>query len=567
MRVLDVIPSLVRRRWFIAACLVPFALLGIWSILLVRSARAAHHELDHCTIWTLETGRHLEAFETLHQRTSPLLSAPSIAREIASVDAASDALIRSREELARRTSGEWDASMAAVDGVVKRYATQVDLFMRSALAWEKAQPGPGKAEALATARVALAHLDHRHQEALGAFRVLDHSHRVRLDASIQASQRNNDQLSFFAAGSLLIALAFWAAGCVALWLKLKGDSAASFAKTLVDTLPMGLLAWGNDGIALEANPGLGRIMGHPTPTFRAGMHVDLLLPPEIRKRIEEADQGERFTFNLTHATGRLLAVEASAGATRSSASMVHLAVFRDISRSTEAERRLVETQRMAAVGGNMVAFCRDLQRSLNPILQSIKMLSLKRDGEESLPGWPTWEQLGCSAMTASDLLRQIVHFANQDLMPEQDTMFDLNACIQEMVVSFQTDGVPLGTLVFELTANPALVTGPREKFRVSLDLLIQRALDATGGEPTVRIRTWGEEEFHCIEIVDSGDAIPASQISRVFEPVYLTSMETPESGFGLFNVAATVHEMGGSICAEKLDGGLTRFLIQIPRGR
>ena len=97
----------------------------------------------------------------------------------------------------------------------------------------------------------------------------------------------------------------------------------------------------------------------------------------------------------------------------------------------------------------------DLERALNPILHSIKMLNLKRDGEECLPGWPTWEQLGRSAMTASDLLRQIVHFANQDLVPEQDTMFDLNACVQEMVASLQTDGVPLGNLVFELVATLA----------------------------------------------------------------------------------------------------------------
>ena len=567
MRMLDAIPSPARRRWFIAACMVPFILLGVWSVLLIRSARAAHHELDHCTIWTLEAGRHLEAFEALHQKATPLLSASTIAREIASVDAASDALHRSREELARRTSGEWDASMAAVDGAVKRYTAQVNLFEETALAWEKAQPGLGKTEALTTARVALAHLDHRHQDVLEAFRVLERSHRVRLDASIQSSQRNNDQLVLFAAGSLLIALAFWAAGCAALWLKLKGDSAASFVHSLVDIMPDGLLVWGSDGLALKANPGLVRITGHLSPAFSAGMPVDLILPPEVRKRLEEADPGERIVFNLTHATGRFLAVEAATGALRSSAGLVHLAVLRDVSRSTEAGRRLHETQRMAELGRNMSAICRDLKRLINPILQSIKMLNLKRNGEESLPGWPTWRQLDTSAQAASDLLRQVVNFANQDLVSEQVSTFDLNACVQEMVESVQTGGVPLAAMTWELTTTPAMVEGPREKFRTGLDFLIQRALDATGGGPTVRIRTWAEEEFHCVEIADSGDAIPPSQISRVFEPVYLTSMETPESGFGLFNVAATVQEMGGSIRAERLDGGWTRFLIQIPQGR
>ncbi len=36
MRVFDAIPSKAKRRWFIAACLVPFLLLGVWSIFLMQ---------------------------------------------------------------------------------------------------------------------------------------------------------------------------------------------------------------------------------------------------------------------------------------------------------------------------------------------------------------------------------------------------------------------------------------------------------------------------------------------------------------------------------------------------
>ena len=570
MRTLDVIPSPARRRWFLAACLAPFALLLVFSTFLIRSARAAHHESDHCTIWTLETGRHLEVFEALHQKASPLLNAPEIGREIAAVDAASDALLRSRDELAQKTSGEWDASLDGVDKAVEHYTAQVNLLKASALAWEKAKPGTEKAETFASARVALAHLDHQYQEVLGAFRIMERSHRTRLEASIQATQRNNNQLSFFAAGSLLIALAFGAAGIAAIWLKIKSETASSFAKTLVDTLPMGLLAWGSDGIVLRANSGLGKLTGNLATGPRAGMSVNLFLPPTIRKSLEKAGPGDRITFNFPHASGRLLAVEASMGKAQSSEGLVHLAVLRDASRTTEAERRLLETQRMAEVGRNMAAFCRDLQRLFNPILLSIEMLNLKSRVDGNLSDEPAWRQLERSAKAALDLLRHIVQFANQDLEAEQLSTFDLNACVQDRVESFQAEGVPLGTLELELSTIPAMVMGPRDKVMTGLNLLIQRALDATGGGPTVKIRTWDEEEFNCIEITDSGDAIPASQIPRVFEPVYLTSMETSDSGFGLFNVAATIQGMGGSIHAERLEGGpeggWTRFLIQIPRG-
>ena len=243
---------------------------------------------------------------------------------------------------------------------------------------------------------------------------------------------------------------------------------------------------------------------------------------------------------------------------------IHIAVFRDISRSTEAERRLLENRRMAELGENMAGFSRDLQRVFHPVLLSMEML--KRPGGGGDVENPTWAQLERSVQATAELLGQIVKFANQDLHPERTSTFDMNACVQEVVESFQDQGTPIGRLDLDLASIPAMVGGPRERFKASLELLMQRALDATGDGPAVKLRTWDEDGFNCLEILDSGDCIPASQIQHVFKPVYLSTPNTSESAFALFNAAYTIQGMGGQIQAERRDGGWTRFLISIPQG-
>jgi len=363
----------------------------------------------------------------------------------------------------------------------------------------------------------------------------------------------------------VIALALGAAGCMALWSKLRADALARFDQTLVDTIPDGVLAWGEDGRILVVNPALGKFAGHINHAFAPGMTIGDLLPPDPRRRLEESDPGDRVVFNLYQPSGKLLAIEATAGTIRTAAGLVHLAVLRNSTRSVESERRFLEAERLAAIGRNTVSVCRDLQRLFLPIPIALEML--KADTKGRRRGDEAWEELEHSLKGIGDLLRQMNQFARAGHSDDASDVFDVHACVQQSVEAFFSQGVSLGSLSLELTAVPAMVSGLREKFIAAFGFLVQRALDATGGGPIVRVRTWDEEESHYIEVADSGDAIPDSQLTSVFDPVYFTSMEAPESGFGLFNVAAMVREMGGSIRADRLEGGWTSFLIQIPRGR
>ncbi len=564
MRRPPAIPLHAKRWWFIAACMVPFALLGLWSALLMRSARAAQHGLDHCAVWTLEIGRTLEAFEDLNLKASRLMEAPSLTAGTSSVESAKEALRDARQELGRRTSWESDLRLDALDQALKEDLDQLDQVQTALLAREKPKTGPEKAEASNAIKAALAHLDHRHRGAQGAFRnLIDTIGRSWNSDPGQPAKHRSARA--FLDEFLVIALALGAAGCVALWSKLRADALARFDQTLVDTIPDGVLAWGEDGRVLVVNPALGRIVGPVNHAFTPGMTIGDLLPPDPRKRLEESDPGDYVVFNLHQPSGKLLAIEATAGSVQTPTGSVHLAVLRNSTRSVESERRFLESERLAVIGRNTASICRDLQRLFRPIPLAVEMLKPEAKGRRRGDG--TWEELERSVKDTGDLLRQMNQFARAGRLDEESTAFDMHACVQETVEAFYSQGVPLGSLSLDLSTVPALVVGPREKFMAALKFLLERALDATGGGPIVRVRTWDEEEVHVIEVADSGDAIPDTQMASVFDPVFFTSMEAPESGFGLFNVAATIRELHGSIRADRLKGGWTRFLIQIPRGR
>jgi len=117
--------SRTRRLLVIGAVALPFLGLLVWSGLLIRATREAFTSFAHCSTWTLETSRHLEVVEDVHEKASRLLHAQNPAVETATLEASIDRLSASRRELGRRTSEEVDPFLGNVDQAIPTYIAQV----------------------------------------------------------------------------------------------------------------------------------------------------------------------------------------------------------------------------------------------------------------------------------------------------------------------------------------------------------------------------------------------------------------------------------------------------------
>ncbi|MFC6013536.1 ATP-binding protein [Nocardia lasii] len=94
--------------------------------------------------------------------------------------------------------------------------------------------------------------------------------------------------------------------------------------------------------------------------------------------------------------------------------------------------------------------------------------------------------------------------------------------------------------------------------------LIDNAVYAMGGEGTLTIRTYEENDCAAVEIADTGPGIDPEVTSRIFEPFFTTKPVGDGTGLGLdisFRIVVNKHH--GDIRVES-EPGNTRFIVRLP---
>lgn len=93
--------------------------------------------------------------------------------------------------------------------------------------------------------------------------------------------------------------------------------------------------------------------------------------------------------------------------------------------------------------------------------------------------------------------------------------------------------------------------------------IIQNAIHAMKGKGTLKISSYLEGPFVCIEIQDSGSGIKPEILDRIWDPFFTTKDQGEGSGLGLGIVKGIIEKHKGKISATSKPGE-TRFKIQLP---
>ncbi|GGC53058.1 cyclic nucleotide-binding domain-containing protein [Hoyosella rhizosphaerae] len=94
--------------------------------------------------------------------------------------------------------------------------------------------------------------------------------------------------------------------------------------------------------------------------------------------------------------------------------------------------------------------------------------------------------------------------------------------------------------------------------------LIDNAAAAMGEHGTLTVRTYRENDYLVVVIIDSGPGIPPEIESRIFEPFFTTKPVGEGTGLGLdisFRIVVNKHR--GDIRVESVPGD-TRFIVRLP---
>lgn len=263
------------------------------------------------------------------------------------------------------------------------------------------------------------------------------------------------------------------------------------------------------------------------------------------------------------ASGEIFPIELSVAEVDLGETARYGAFIRDISEKVDLQERLLERERLAAIGTTAASFAHEIGNPLNSMVMHAQLLErrLARVTQEIDPQvHDSVNALLGETRRLSHLLDEFRALARRHRISMVPT--DLASLVHD-VLGTQTPSLNARRITVECVLPERLRASfiDAEKIRQVLINLIKNAAESmpTGGRLCLRV---DESDSHVrIEVQDTGGGIPAGL--NIFEP-FVTSK--PEgTGLGLPVTLQIVQAHGGTVRHEPNPEGGTTFIVELPR--
>jgi signal transduction histidine kinase/ActR/RegA family two-component response regulator len=249
-----------------------------------------------------------------------------------------------------------------------------------------------------------------------------------------------------------------------------------------------------------------------------------------------------------------------------------------IAARADMEKRLVQSQKLEAVGQLTGGIAHDFNNLLLVVIGNLDLL------KEKLPqGSPDLDLIESSltaALAGSELSNSLLTFSRQQ-------SFRLETIDPKAIIGGQVNLLKraIGRKVtLEMTASDDvfLVTADAAQLRCALTNLVVNARDAMpeGGAITVGLYNstltrqdavttdeLAPGDYAVLEVADTGPGIPPEHVSRIFDPFFTTKEIGKGTGLGLSMVYGFIKEMKGHIKVVSVAGKGTKFILFFPRAK
>ncbi|SET17632.1 ATP-binding protein [Stigmatella erecta] len=238
--------------------------------------------------------------------------------------------------------------------------------------------------------------------------------------------------------------------------------------------------------------------------------------------------------------------------------------YRDVTEEYSLTKRLIETEKMAAVGQLAGGVAHEINNPLGGILAFAQLM--KRDLGRSEADRESLDLIEESALRCKRIVESLLKFSRHSKV-EDRRHFELSKCVEDAAVLFkaQLKSNPRVTLELNLASGlPKLFGDPAQLSQVVLNLL-QNGLQALpGAEGTLKIDTGREGDRCFFAVSDSGTGIEERHLPRIFEPSFTTKPPGEGTGLGLSIAYRIVQDHGGVFQVDTQVGHGSRFTVFLP---
>jgi two-component system, NtrC family, sensor kinase len=337
---------------------------------------------------------------------------------------------------------------------------------------------------------------------------------------------------------------------------------------------LAILASSDELLAMPREQALGRTMNEVFGPQAAEPFMERI------RRTLETGKPERFEYSLKIATGLRWF---SADAVRVPSRRTVVFLMRDITQHKLLEQRLIQADRLAAMGTLAAGVAHEVNNPLSYICSNLNFISEGVEGLRYLLKGPRDEKVPAQMLAAIDEClealsesqqgaRRILHLAGnlKTFARGHDTpqaRVEVRRALEASLALCKRELSGRARLVLHLEEVPAVVGNETHLEQVFLNLLLNAAQAIPEGAPEqheVGVRLLVERGQVVVEIRDTGAGMPEEMIQRIFDPFFSTKPVGTGTGLGLSISHGIITSMGGDISVESAVGRGTCFRVRLP---
>jgi len=355
---------------------------------------------------------------------------------------------------------------------------------------------------------------------------------------------------------------------------------------LLESASQAIMSVDRNGRIVLANPKTEEMFGYSRQEL-LGARIEILLP-ESKRRAHGRDREEFFTrprvrpmgigmdLSGRRKNGTEFPVEISLSYVETVEGLFAIAFVNDISNRKQLEDRLLQAQKMEAVGRLAGGVAHDFNNMLTVIAGYNRMILDDLSPLDPLRGCA--EEVLKAADRAAALTRQLLAFSRRQVM--QPCVMNVNATVvhtEKMLRRLIGEDVEL---VLSLPPDIGNIKADPNHIEQAIVNLALNARDAMpkGGRITVETANVHLDEnyarthmgvkpgdFVMVAVSDTGHGMDAETRRRLFEPFFTTKEKGKGTGLGLASVYGVVKQLGGDIWVYSEPGQGTTFKLYFPR--
>ncbi|KXK06590.1 MAG: PAS domain S-box protein [Acidobacteria bacterium OLB17] len=346
-----------------------------------------------------------------------------------------------------------------------------------------------------------------------------------------------------------------------------------FNESIVESVNVGLLAVDEEGRIIRCNSPFEAMMGLDRDAV-VGNTVDQVFDESFARNLDSilgktrwhlTEVRNAYKMHAFDAAGRSLLLNVAVAPLRSVSNQQTgaILVLENVTSRVKLEETLQQSEKLSSIGLLAAGVAHEVNTPLTGVSSYTQMLlGMIPDTD---PKHALLEKMQRQTERASNIVGNLLNFSrtgNSSDFADLDLNKLLNDTLQLLEPQLRKSNV---SIVKEYAEPLSPVHANSGKLQQVFTNLILNARDAmqTGGTIKLRTSEQGDDQV-VVEVTDTGEGIPAENLTKIFDPFFTTKGVGNGTGLGLAVTYGIVQEHSGSIEAFSENGDGTTFRIILP---